>query len=88
MQPFDVILVIFCTNMFFYPTDWTKIVKIYSLHWRFREIENSVNTNDKKIDLSVTDSSWSDQNKADFKGNGVRVNSIIISNKLCKNMSL
>lgn len=40
----------------FYPTDLTKIVKIYSLHWRFRETENSVNTNDKKIDLSVPDS--------------------------------
>lgn len=88
MQSFDVILVIFCTNMFFYPTDLTKIVKIYSLHWRFRETENSVNTNDKKIDLSVPDSLWSDENKADFKGNDVRVNAIIISNKLCKNMSL
>lgn len=56
MQFFDVILVIFCMNMFFYLIDLIKIVKIYLLYWRFREIENSVNINDKKIDLLVFDS--------------------------------
>lgn len=55
----------------FYLIDLIKIVKIYLLYWRFREIENSVNINDKKIDLLVFDSLWFDENKVDFKGNDV-----------------
>lgn len=70
----------------FYLIDLIKIVKIYLLYWRFREIENSVNINDKKIDLLVFDSLWFDENKVDFKGNDVWVNVIIIFNKFCKNM--